>query len=327
MNFVATIYICIYSIQVLIISHLHVLALIMKQKYVQKEDFNLVFATRIHLGQQKEPTPQDQLNQNVLSFLTLAQSSGALRSAIAVDTAEKIPGYDLVHHVRIAVDQACANLSPLDDTTTQRDMCDILPTTPWGSFVPALNVLVRWACSYSPKAERIAFLSLETKTTADAIIELCRHVTLSDILVAGAALPGHEHHSLTTEQNINDIGTVVELTGRTCPWNTLAIWNLKQLAITGFPLLADGLHLNDDGSPGAAGIEEFSTILLHQRIFEPQGPVKAKLVKITQGLNWEQTFQDEERKKWHEFKMQTKYTRAKQHRKLLGGLTGSVVHL
>jgi hypothetical protein len=87
--------------------------------------------------------------------------------------------------------------------------------------------------------------------------------------------------------------------------------------VTGFPLLAE--------IPGAAGIEEFSTILIHQKI--SSGPCKAKLVKITQGLHWEENFQDEERKKWHEFKMQNKFTRAEQHRKILGGLRGSVLHL
>jgi hypothetical protein len=300
--------------------HVQVSALIMEQKSIQKENFNLVFATRIHLGQQAVPTPQDQLNQNVLSFLTLAQSSGALRSAIAVDAAEKIPGYDLVDAVQKAVTNAH---SVLEKSFDESHICNVIPTTPWGQFIPALNALVRWACVSCPGAERIAFLSLETHATSDAIINLCQHVILSDTLVAGACLPGHEHYDSST---FTTDGIVVELTGRTSPWNTLAVWNLKPLAVTGFLLLADGLHTQEDGSPGAAGIEEFSTILIHQKI--SSGPCKAKLVKmITQGLNWEENFQDEERKKWHEFKMQTKFTRAEQHRKILGGLRGSVLHL
>jgi len=317
MTFVFLTTIWLYSIRVLIICSVQTSALIMDQK----RDFNVVFATRIHLGQQSLQTPQDRLDQNVLSFLTLAQSSGALKSAIAVDCAEKIPGYDLVHAVRKAVEHAYSTLS------ISEFLCDVIPTTPWGNFVPALNTLVRWACVSCPEAERIAFLSLETHATSEAILELCRHVVLSDTLVAGAALPGHQHQSSSIDSGKKeDIGTIVELTGRTCPWNTLAIWNLKRLALTGFPLLADGLHMNEDGSPGAAGIEEFSTILIHQKLSAPE-TVKAKLVQITQGLNWEQTFEDEERRKWHEFKMQTKNTRAEQHRKLLGNLTGTVHHI
>jgi hypothetical protein len=292
-----------------------------------RHDLKLVFATRIHLGQQTTPTSQHELNRNVLSFMTLAQSSGALRSAIAVDSAEKIPGYDLVEAVRQAVLNAH---STLDSSEASALICDVIPTTPWGQFVPALNTLVRWACVSSPDAERIVFLSMETHATADAIRELAQHVLLSDTLVAGAALPGHEHRSLPSDDNgiESNEGNVVELTGRTCPWNTLSIWNLKRLAITGYPLLADGLHTNDDGSPGAAGIEEFSTILIHQNISPSKELVKAKLVKLTtEGLNWEQNFHDEERKKWHEYKMLTKATRAEQHRKLLGGITGSVIHL
>jgi len=296
----------------------------MKQNSSQRDNFKIVFATRIHLGQQSVPTPQDQLNQNVLSFLSLAQSSGAIRSAIAVDSAEKISGYNLVDAVQKAVSYAYLTIHNHSDESTQPIDCDVIPTTPWGQFIPALNTLVRWACTSCPDAERIAFLSLETHATADALIELCRHVHLHDTLVAGAVLPGH-HHCEPLDTDRNAIGMTVELTGRTCPWNTLAIWNLKQLAVTGFPLLADGLHINEDGSPGAAGIEEFSTILIHQKIFRDS--FKAKLVKITHGLHWEDNFQDEERRKWHEYKMQTKFTRAEQHRKILGYLTGTVIHL
>ena len=30
--------------------------------------------------------------------------------------------------------------------------------------------------------------------------------------------------------------------GRTCPWNTFAIWDVKKLALTGFPLIGDGIE-------------------------------------------------------------------------------------
>jgi hypothetical protein len=43
----------------------------------------------------------------------------------------------------------------------------------------------------------------------------------------------------------------VELTGRTCPWNTFAIWRVRELGIVGFPLMGDGT--GEDRSVG--GVE------------------------------------------------------------------------
>ena len=31
-----------------------------------------------------------------------------------------------------------------------------------------------------------------------------------------------------------------EITGRTCPWNTFALWSVEHLAIAGFPPVGDG---------------------------------------------------------------------------------------
>ena len=91
-------------------------------------------------------------------------------------------------------------------------------------------------------------------------------------------------------------------------------------------------------STGASGIEEFSTVLLHQNTISQQAgsidntdaivnnETKAKLVKIS-GVKWEQDFDgDEERKKWHESKMKSKFTRAERHRELLNGMKGWVTH-
>lgn len=30
------------------------------------------------------------------------------------------------------------------------------------------------------------------------------------------------------------------LQGRTCPWNTFAVWSVRDLALIGFPLVGDG---------------------------------------------------------------------------------------
>ncbi len=78
-------------------------------------------------------------------------------------------------------------------------------------------------------------------------------------------------------------------------------------------------------SPVPAGIEEFSTVLLHQKILK-EGESKAKLIKVP-GVEWEQTFDDEERKKWHETKMKSKLSRAEMHRNFLGGGEGYAFHI
>ena len=81
-------------------------------------------------------------------------------------------------------------------------------------------------------------------------------------------------------------------------------------------------------SPIAAGIEEFSTILIHQNLLGIE-KTKAKLVKV-QGIEWEQSFDDdEERKKWHEAKMKSKLSRAEMHRDALGGnkIKGIAIHI
>mmetsp|Transcript_25343 Transcript_25343/g.29848 ORF Transcript_25343/g.29848 Transcript_25343/m.29848 type:complete len:330 (+) Transcript_25343:30-1019(+) len=320
----------------------------------RQQDASLVAATRIHLGKQSTPPPQSRLNSMVSSFLTLASSSRIIiRTAIAVDPAPKIAGYDLVQAVREAIEHAqkkntnrkredggIQNNDDSDDTNFLVE-CDLIPVTPWGNFVPALNALTSWALtSTNDKAERILFISAETTLTSQCVEELCRHVDLEDTLVAGVALPGHDYRGgVGDDGRGNGDGsdgeesnrTVVELNGRTCPWNTCAIWNLRKLALTGFPLVADGLHRYDDGSPGVSGIEEYSTILLSQQL-QPLSSTreldfnKAKLVKIP-GVEWNQTFEDEERKKWHESKMKSKMARAERHRDLMGSfLKGWVIH-
>jgi hypothetical protein len=48
-------------------------------------------------------------------------------------------------------------------------------------------------------------------------------------LMVGPAMAGHEFsEGLQT------------IRGRTCPWNTFALWSVRDLALTGFPLVGDG---------------------------------------------------------------------------------------
>jgi hypothetical protein len=61
-----------------------------------------------------------------------------------------------------------------------------------------------------------------------------------DLLVVGPELPGH---SFILGDNL--------LRGRTCPWNTFAIWRVDYLGLTGFPMIGDGVS----GDRSIGGVE------------------------------------------------------------------------
>jgi hypothetical protein len=155
-------------------------------------------------------------------------------------------------------------------------------------------------------ADLLLFVSAEVSASQESIQELCRHVIEDEdnTLVAGAALNGHLHAGDNQE---------VELNGRTCPWNTLAVWNARRLSLTGFSLCSDiGSY---------AGVEECVAIALAQKLFPK---TKAKLVKLPE-IDWQEDFEDEKRQKWHEEKMKSKLERAG-HQLEIMGLSGKVLH-
>ena len=200
-----------------------------------------VVATRIHLGKQSNPPPQSKLESTLSTFISTASEIGASRAVIAVDPVEKIKGYDLVQ----ALEDALKTIQNDNDSMMG---CDLLSVTPWGNFVPALNALISYAC-LTPSADgsyanTILFISAETTLTRDSMIKLDQHMDVEDTLVVGAALPGHDY--VDTDIDDQGEGKAIELNGRTCPWNTLALWNLKKMNL-GFPLVADGIHKMDDG--------------------------------------------------------------------------------
>ncbi len=201
-----------------------------------------VVATRIHLGKQSTPPPQSKLLKTIGTFSNTAREISASKAIIAIDPEEKIKGYDLSEAIHEAVDEVIRQCSGDDGTTID---VEILEVTPWGSFVPALNALVANACTKSliggAFAETILFISAETTLTKDSMKNMYKHMDLTDTLVVGAALPGHDY-----VDSEGDDGRVVDLNGRTCPWNTLCMWNLKKIKL-GFPLVADGIHRTDDG--------------------------------------------------------------------------------
>jgi hypothetical protein len=256
----------------------------------------LVVASRLHLGKASQPPSREHIQKvldNLGSIATSVEHIYETSVLISVDATPKIEGYSYVESIKKVLSENEYNTK-----------IEIIPVTPWGKFVPALNALVRHAkaeCS----AELIMFLSAEVNVSASTVETLCQHV-ISDrhVIVAGAAMNGHEYAGA---------GKTVPLTGRTTPWNTLCVWDLSKLSMTGF------IMVSDFGNAG--GVEECAAIALLQRLFPDS---VAKLVKVND-FSWENSFQDPERQKWHEEKMKSKVERPAQQLELLK-LSGSVLH-
>lgn len=223
---------------------------------------------------------------------------------IAVDETPKFEHYNLVN----AVTTICA----------ERPNVHALPVTPWGMFVPALNALITYARrKQQPPADRILFISAETTADSQDIQQLLTHLT-PDTLVVGARLLGHAGSRGDDTESV-----VLPLSGTTSPWNTLAIWDLQKLALTGFQLVSDGLLTGDKEEP-SFGIEEVVAIALLQKLLGKVN-AKAKLVSL-KNVNWQvDSFEDQERQKWHEEKMKSKDIRAQRQLDLMG-LAGEVYH-
>ena len=176
---------------------------------------------------------------------------------------------------------------------------------PWGRFVHALNVAVSYAKENSFQA--LLFMSLETRLSTDATSKLLQHLG-PDVLVAGAALPGH---------TFQPGHAPLPLTGRTTPWNTAAVWDVTKLGNTGFPLVGDG------DAVLAGGVEEVSAIALRQHV----DPTSSKAILLAvPGMSWETNFEDPERRVWHEKKMASKNERPRLHMAALGIPAGEVWH-
>ncbi|CAI5725253.1 unnamed protein product [Hyaloperonospora brassicae] len=198
----------------------------------------------------------------------------------------------------------------------------IIPVLYWGKFVPALNALIGAAAEQFPKATSLLLQSLEMDVDATSIELLHSHFDHSRDLVVGAAMPGHDFQPDPESQPI-------ELSGLTSPWNTLALWNLDQLAKVGFVLMGDALRLEVEGIGSVAGIEEVATIAVYQQLYaNTTSPTTAKLVRVP-NIAWQvDTMQDPERCAWHEKKMASKQQRAAAQIAHFGGVSpGRVYHL
>jgi hypothetical protein len=164
-----------------------------------KKMTKLVIASRLHLGRASSPPSKEHI-QNILSnlgsmALSVEQDNDTLEVVvvIAVDATPKIEGYSYVDNIQnILAEEGCSEF---------QSYIKILPVSPWGKFVSALNSLVLYAKS-ACEADLILFVSAEVKASAATIQTLCQHVLVGQstseaeptvVIAAGAALNGHEY--------------------------------------------------------------------------------------------------------------------------------------
>jgi len=168
---------------------------------------------------------------------------------------------------------------------------------PWISYTQPLNMIIEKALSIG--ATKLLFQSIEVTALPEDIKSLECQLD-NNTLVVGAKL--HKMHGHIDEK--------VELTGWTTPWNTLALWNLHKLGLTGFLTVSSG---NLPDIPG--GVEEVVTISLLQTL-HPYS-MNAKIVEL-KGVTWDTKWSCKEREAYHIAKMASKNERAKKQLKALG---------
>ena len=177
---------------------------------------------------------------------------------------------------------------------------------PWISFTQPLNLLVEKALSIG--AKELLFQSIEVTIGVEDMITLEKELN-KETLVVGAKLC--ERHG--------DANRYVTLNGWTSPWNTLALWNLEKLALTGFLSISSGNLTNIPG-----GIEEVVTISLLQKL-QPNS-MNAKLIKLS-SVHWNTEWSSKERSIYHQKKMASKDERSQIQLEKLGVNAGKVIML
>lgn len=180
---------------------------------------------------------------------------------------------------------------------------EVVQVSPWFGYSPALNVLLAYAAQRG--ASHLLLQSVELELETSDLERLCAHAT-ADTLVVGARI---------SPQHGGEPG-VKELTGFTSPWNTLALWSVETLGLTGFLSISDELLAEVPG-----GMEEVATISLLQHL--RPGRAHAKLVPLDR-IHWDTGWDDPLRTSWHETKMTSKVERAELQLARLGVPRGRV---
>ncbi|OQW92032.1 MAG: hypothetical protein BWK78_02875 [Thiotrichaceae bacterium IS1] len=179
----------------------------------------------------------------------------------------------------------------------------ILYVHPWISFTQPLNTLVETAMWIG--ATQLILQSIEVLVNEEQITQLGSYLDQNTLVVGAKMTAKHAKHSGWQK-----------LTGDSCPWNTLALWDVQKLGITGFLPLSSG-HL--DKIPG--GVEEVAVISLLQKLYPDK--CIAKVVNIGE-IIWEHNITGDHRRKLHEKKMLSKAFRAAAQLSFLGIPPGEV---
>lgn len=259
-------------------------------------------ATRIH-----SVPVSSELEVKVIKFLKCALSyCKNVLIAVKVDLSDEMNGQELFHFVQKIVNSQQNLLATVV----------VLPISQWGPGVtPALNALLQRALLLD--ATHILYQSLEVQVSVPDVLrlsELCGE----DTLVAGARFQGHDFAVDSVSVLAHPSSAIsVAATGRSVPWNTLALWNASTLAVTGFPMVADGVIKGT-----AWGVEEVSAIALAQLVSPEK--TKAKLVTLP-SVQWKASFHDPVRQAAHESKMESKLSRPATHLNLLPSSAQGVV--
>lgn len=184
------------------------------------------------------------------------------------------------------------------------DRIKVFHIVPWISYTQPLNMIVEKALALH--ATHVLFQSIEVTIEKQDVEKLFTHMD-DETLVVGAKL--HEKHGEKLgEQKLNGWNT---------PWNTLALWNLQKLGLSGFMTISSG---NIIGIPG--GVEEVVAISVLQHLQPSQ--MKAKLIGLS-SVHWDASWECEYRTKYHETKMASKEQRAYSQLDILNIKDGTVI--
>lgn len=207
--------------------------------------------------------------------------------------------------VLLAVDtENCAKVRAI--TAAFGAKVEVVHVSPWHGVCGPLNALVARASQH--KASHLLLRSLEIDIEPTDLLILRSHVAANTLVVGARVAASHGGAPGTRT-----------LDGQTSPWNTLALWNLATLGLTGFLAISDGLH-----APDSSGVEEVATISLLQAL----RPLEAQAILVRlPGLRWHTRWEDLGRQRWQVAKMKTKQERSRRQLKLLGLLGGSVTIL
>ncbi|CAE6433242.1 unnamed protein product [Rhizoctonia solani] len=258
----------------------------------------ILAAIRVHKRQSDQSTP---LDTDPIS----AAVTRALGYSTSVVLAVSLPPSDLDSLFSVLPQDAVL----VDGEETDSARVYVIPFTraTYGRFIPALNAIVAFA--HNRGFGGVLFQSVEVNVEPEKVkkmVDLCT----GDVLVVGKAFDAHAFQT-----HPDSAAHQVYLTGRNCPWNTLAVWDVSKLARTGFLLTSE-----TNTPPDSSAIEEAPTIALHQKLFP--GRSRALLVRFEAEDGWGTVWADPARAEWHARKMASKDTSAAAHISNIG-LAGS----